>query len=378
MRILLAASTLDPAAGGLPVCVAHLAAALEGAGHEVAIVGQAGGSADLFWPGIPAHVPVEAIRRPWTIAGQAAAARAMGRYVRDWLATRPVTGQAAVIHTHGVWTPAIIAAAETAIRERARLVISPHGMLRREAMRRSRLAKGLTWAAFVRRQLGSAAAVHVTSHQEAEDLNALLPGIEPVRIPWGIEHIPGTGGGQRCRNPRVAAFLGRMLPIKGIDMLVDAWAAVRPAGWLLRLAGPCDARMAALLRSRIESHDLASSVRIEPAVPHTQLGAFLAGTDLFVLPSRSENFGIAAGEALAAGIPVVTTTATAWTDVGRVGCGWCVPPDTQALAAALRTATSRPIDVLQEMGHRGTAWIARDFSWPAIASELTSTAYRPR
>lgn len=375
MRILLAASTLDQAAGGLPVCVGQLAAALATLGHDVTVVGQAAGEA-IAPPDGAVSFRVAVIRRPGTLRGQLQAAGEMATFVRSWLRGGRPGSLPSIVHTHGVWCPPILAAAQAARRLQARLVISPHGMLRREAMRRSRVVKRLVWATRLRRQLSEAAAVHVTSPQEGADLQALLPAIQPVEIPWGIEPLARVSRDAERQATRTAAFLGRMLPIKGLDMLIDAWAMVRPPGWLLRLAGPCDPRMAALLRARIDAQDLAGCVRLEPPVPHAQLGDFLAGTDLFLLPSRSENFGLAAGEALAAGLPVITTTETAWLAVDDIGCGWCVPPEMQAIAAALTAATSRPPAELVTMGRRGTEWIVRDFAWPVIAARLIHAVYR--
>jgi glycosyltransferase involved in cell wall biosynthesis len=299
----------------------------------------------------------------------------VARFVSGWLRGRTSGPATAVVHTHGVWTPAIIAAATLAMRAGVPLVVSPHGMLRREALRRSRFIKSVAWHTCVRRTLTSAAAVHVTAPREAKDLGRLLPGIEPVVVPWGIEPLDADRDQHRRAGPRVAAYLGRMLPIKGLDLLIDAWAAVQPKGWVLRLAGPCDPAMAATLQGRIAPHGLGDVIRLEPAVPHGQLPAFLAGIDLFVLPSRSENFALAVGEALAAGVPVVTTTETAWAGVDAMGCGWCVTPDTRSIADALRAATSAPIAVLREMGCRGAAWVKRDFAWSTVAERLVHEAY---
>lgn len=375
MRILLAASTLDPAAGGMPVGVDHLAAALARAGHDVAVVGQEGLDASDRSALARGGVHVETIRRPWTTSGQILAARDVARFVSGWLRGRTSGPGTAVVHTHGVWTPAIIAAATLAMRAGVPLVVSPHGMLRREALRRSRFIKSVAWHTCVRRTLTSAAAVHVTSPREAEDLGRQLPGIEPVLVPWGIELLDADRDQDRRAGPRVAAYLGRMLPIKGLDLLIDAWAAVRPTGWVLQLAGPCDPAMAATLQARIASHGLGDVVRLEPAVPHGQLPAFLAGIDLFALPSRSENFALAVGEALAAGVPVVTTTETAWTGVDAMGCGWCVTPEMKSIAGALLAATSQPITVLREMGRRGAVWVKRDFTWSAVADRLVQEVY---
>lgn len=378
MRILLAASTLDPAEGGLPVCVGHLAATLGLAGHDVTVVGQVSEKAWRDAAVTHRGIRMEPIVRPWTVFGQAMAARTMAQFVRGWLRSQPRNGEPAVVHTHGVWTPAIVAAASTALREKVRLVISPHGMLRREPVRHSRFLKMTAWCAVVGRQLSAAGAVHVTSVAEKDDLRQLLPRIEPVLVPWGVESPAARPQRDDHARPRVAAYLGRLLPIKGLDMLIEAWSVVRPEGWVLRLAGPCDDAMAANLRARITTHGLADAIRLEPPISRDEVDDFFARADLFILPSRSENFGLVAGEALAMGVPVVATTETAWTELAAMGCGWCVPADTPSLAHALRTATATPEPMLRDMGRRGAAWIKRDFAWSTIAARLVRDAYTTR
>lgn len=380
MNVLLVSSTLDDD-GGMPVCVGRLGVALAQAGHRVAIAGQRWGEPS---PAIAAArqapgVEVIDIRQPWTVVGQIAAARQMAGLVGDWLRRHGAGREPAVVHTHGVWTPAIIAAAEAVRGRSAALAVSPHGMLRRAAMHRSQLVKQLAWTTFVRREIAWAHAVHATSAQEADDLRSRAgPGLHPRVIPWGIDAIESAPLDHRGRQGRrVASYVGRMLPIKGLDMLVDAWAAVRPAGWVLRLAGPCDAAMRGELERRIAALGLAAVVSIEPAFPRHDLPRVLAEASLVVCPSRSENFSLVVGEALAAGVPVITTSETAWRDVSRKGCGWCVPPDTAALTAALASATASTEETLAEMGRSGRAWIADDFTWNAVAARIVRELYRP-
>ena len=374
MRILLTASSLEETTGGLPVCVANLAAALAKAGHDVTVAGQCGSLTGLLPAFRSGAFPVEAVIRPTSLVGQMAACRDLARFVRSWTRKSDDNGLP-VVHTHGVWTPTIVAAAAAALSGGSRLVISPHGMLCREALRRSRFAKQIAWLACVRRQVTRASAVHVTSLHEAADLQRLLPDVTPVLIGWGVE----TRQHEPTRSPRVgdrvAAYLGRMLPIKGLDMLVDAWSDAKPEGWILRLAGPCDPGMAYFLRNRITARGMADRIRLEAPVAHAEIPRFLAGIDLFVLPSRSENFSLVVGEALVAGVPVITTSATAWEEVTDRGCGWCVPPDTKSLAGAIKAATHTSPAELLEMGNRGSSWVRRVFTWPDVAQRLINTAY---
>ena len=98
----------------------------------------------------------------------------------------------------------------------------------------------------------------------------------------------------------------------------------------------------------------------------------LRAADLFVLSSLNENFGLTAAEALAAGIPVIATTGTPWSRLPVEGCGWWVEPEPEALAAALAAAMALPRPALREMGMKGRAWMAREFSWHRAACEMAA------
>jgi glycosyltransferase involved in cell wall biosynthesis len=369
LHILLVSSTLDDD-GGIPVCVAQLAAALAGIGQRVEITGQyASGIAPVIAADAASHgIEVTAYRRPWHLAGQLAAAGGVARLVAERAATARAAGRRLVVHNHGVWVPTVLTAADAAIACGAHLVISPHGMLRAPALQKSRLKKQVVFQILLRRQLAAADAIQATSQAEADDLRTLLPGCEPTLVPLGIVPPPAAPHPQRGpAGPRTAGYLGRMLPIKNLETLLHAWKSAAPPEWSLRIAGPGEPAYCRQLEALAGSLGLAGRVRIEPAVPHAALGEFFAGLDLFILPSRSEAFSLTVGEALAAGVPVITTTAAPWEGVVAQACGWRVAPEQAAIEQAIRAATACDPGTLATMGQRGAKWIHRDFNWQAIA-----------
>jgi glycosyltransferase involved in cell wall biosynthesis len=96
----------------------------------------------------------------------------------------------------------------------------------------------------------------------------------------------------------------------------------------------------------------------------------LRAADLFVLPSHSENFGMAIAEALAYALPVLTTTAAPWSQLATAGCGWQVEPSVADLAEGLCVATAMEPSALRAMGAKGRDVVASDLAWPKVTARF--------
>jgi glycosyltransferase involved in cell wall biosynthesis len=160
---------------------------------------------------------------------------------------------------------------------------------------------------------------------------------------------PGTDRPKVVRRnsagPAHLLAVGAVVPRKGYDVLTDALGLLLDLPWRLTIVGDCsrDPPTAARLRADIERHRLGPRVTIEDAIPAERLAALYAASDLFVLPSRYEGFGMAYAEAIAYGLPVIATTAGAIPDTVPSTAGVLVPPDdVAALAAVLRRLIEQP------------------------------------
>lgn len=134
--------------------------------------------------------------------------------------------------------------------------------------------------------------------------------------------------------------VGTLTPRKGQDVLVRALDRLQGLRWHCDCIGSLtrDADFAATVAGLIGAAGLEHRIRLHGECDDAQLHAAYAGADLFVLPSHYEGYGMVVTEAIAAGLPVLTTNGGALAETLPAGAGLAVPPDdVNALAEALRT-----------------------------------------
>lgn len=278
-------------------------------------------------------------------------------------------GTVDIVHNHSLWSMVNVAAGWAVPGKRAKLVTSPHGTLSTWALSHSKRRKQLLWP-LQRRVLERADLLHATCEKEYEDIRGA--GLKaPVLIaPNGID-LPVLHERQPAQGTRTLLFLSRVHPVKGIENLLDAWSSLEAthADWKLRIVGPGGASYLASLQARVQAN---GSHRVEFAGPlyGADKDAAYRNADLFVLPTHSENFGMAVAEALSHECPAVVSHGAPWEGLVTEGCGWWIPNDVNSLRNTLAAAMALPATVLHAMGAKGQMWMARDFSWDAVAASM--------
>jgi len=247
-------------------------------------------------------------------------------------------------------------------------------MLEPWALRHKRWKKLAAMYLYQRRDLGRAMVLHATGTPEARNLNNLVVGASICTIPNGI-NLPELVPTRSKAGTKTALFLGRIYPVKGLPMLIEAWARVRPPNWRLVIAGPDESGHRRVVEDAVSRAGLNEIVSFAGPLGDEAKTSALSNADVFVLPSYSESFGMAVAEALAYGLPVITTTAAPWPMLAEKGCGWWVTPSPDGIAEGLRQATSCDTETLNMMGAAGRALIAAEFGWPQI-SEQFMAVYR--
>jgi len=280
-----------------------------------------------------------------------------------------------VVHTHSVFLWPTTAAARAARAHRVPYVLAPRGMLVADLIRRkSRLAKLAWMAAFERRNVEAATAVHATSKLEADDIRRLGLRYQRIIIVGNGVEMPDPGASAHCgiagisREHLTVLFLGRINWKKGLDRLIPAMLHLPEAE--LVLAGDDDEGYRAPMEALAGNLGVATRVRFIGPVHGPEKWSLLASAQVLVLPSYSENFGNVILEAMAAGCPVVVTPEVGLAGVVRdSGAGLVIPGDPESLAWALRSIL---IDrnAARAMGEAGRKTVAERFTWEAIAGEM--------
>jgi glycosyltransferase involved in cell wall biosynthesis len=366
LRVLLAPSAYYPHVGGIEELTRQLALHLHARGHETAVLTNRwpegvvesevlGGISvtRLRFP-LPAANAAAAIR---FLIGAPAAAGAVLRNVRSW--------RADVVHVIGGGPQSVYLGAIAGLL-RAPLVFTTQGELTFDA--HLAFKRSVTLRAGLQHTVRRAQIVTACSAFALRNLGVVVnPDCPSLVIPNGVdpEEFAGNDALETGFEPYVLAA-GRLVPQKGFDVLIDAFASAELADLNLAVAGDGFEREALVRRA----HDLGvlDRVRFLGTVDRSRLPALMRGACAFALPSRGEPFGIALLEAMAAGVPAVATDAGgvpefATHDVNAL----LVPPeDARALSSALALVASDPL-LRERLATEGVR-TAHRLAWNEITS----------
>jgi len=290
-------------------------------------------------------------------------------------------GQFDIVHIHGIWSFPGTWGALAARRGHVPYVISPQGMLNEWAMRFRAYKKMPYWYVVERHTVRGAAWIHFATEEERRQAQAWVGGKKSKVIPIGLDlqefaALPPRGefrDSQRIpRDVPLLAFLGRIHPIKGLSVLLEALARVKAEvpEMILAVAGPDENG------HRSELERLAQSLGIDGHLcwlgtieEKAKLG-FLVDADLFVLPSFSENFGLAAVEAMAVGCPVIVGRGVNIApQVEAYRAGWVVLTEPESLASTI-VEVLRDAEVRRAAGKAGQRLVADWYDAEAVAREM--------
>lgn len=308
--------------------------------------------------------------------------------LRRWL--RAHVSEYDVVHVHAVFSFASSAACAAARAAGVPFIVRPLGVLNAWGMRnRRRWIKAQSFRWLDKPLLDAAAAIHYTSQAEADEAAALAIRARPVVIPLGtdlrgFDVLPSPSlfhaAHPQAADDRNVLFLSRLDPKKGLELLLDAFAmsSARRKGWRLVVAGAGEASYEASLKTRAEALGIQGRLLWTGFLEGAQKLSALAACQMFVLPSSSENFGIALLEAMASGLPCVSTEGVALAKDAAASGAVLLAERTAPELASVMDRLAESAQLRQSLGCRAADLARNAYSAEAMAAALENLYLQSR
>jgi len=283
--------------------------------------------------------------------------------------------ETAVVHVHGLWLWSNHLSLKVAVKLGVPVVVSPHGMLDTWDISHHGARKRLAMWLYQKKDLLKVSVLHACSMVEVTTIQSYKLGIPVACIPIGVDvpediSCPPVAPEFLNPNKKTALFLSRIHPKKGLKLLIEYWSQLQPENWQLIIAGIDNDGYLEEMLKLISRLGMQNHIKYVGPVFGDAKDQLYRSSDLFLLPTHSENFGIVVPEALSYGVPVLTTTGTPWVDeLVEFDCGWCCGPTMNSLKPVLTKALATEKSTLVAMGSRGREMVKQNYSWPAIGQK---------
>ena len=369
---------MHPSAGGPPVVVENFVKAANELGHRSRI---------LSTPGYCNGDERELLKRleliaPTSFLSQRETLPVIGRAgsgtIESWVR------EADIVHVHTLWSPLNVSARQACARFGRPYVLMPHGMLDPYSLSVKALKKSIYLHMFEKHNIARAARIiYTTPEEERLAKLASLPLPAGELVPLGANASAASKSQLQARfvaqfpeaaGKRVLLFLGRVHPKKGLDRILRCMHSLRETvpNLLLVVAGDGEAGYVGELRQSVRELSLEDSVLFAGRLDGELKWASFAAAELFLLPSRQENFAITVAEAMQMGVPVIVTDkVNTWPYVQEAGAGLVV--DEREVDAMLPRAVAEILGddaARARMGAQGTAYARERLTWPRAIREL--------
>jgi glycosyltransferase involved in cell wall biosynthesis len=327
---------------------------------------------------------IMAVQAEFNPAGLHLFHRSLGFYkvslaLRAWLVKH--IGDYDIVHIHGLFSWSSTVAARVAYAQGVPYIIRPLGSLNRYGIHHHRpWLKKLSMHWIERRMLANAFVIHFTDQRELIEASETGLAFTGRVIPLGVEHFVPAGDNSLATlypglaGKRIVLFLSRIAEKKNIESLLQSWRSLTGqfADIHLVIAGNGQHDYVAGLKNLAARLDIDNSITWTGHVEGETKQALLGGAWLFVLPSFSENFGIAVVEAMSAGLPCVLGEGVALSGVvAEAGAGLRVAPTADAVAEGVARLL-RDTAGHDAMGGRALALVSTRYSVDAMANALVA------
>ena len=280
-----------------------------------------------------------------------------------------------LLHLHGIWSSSLYLIARKSIKRNIPYIISIRGMLEPWSLSQKKLKKKIALLIYQKRILLKSMALHATSKEEVSSIRNCGINNPVINIPNGIdlETYPKEIDTKKKYNSKKIVFLSRIHKKKGIEFLLEAFCQLNVQfkdGWTIDIIGEGDNDYLASLRKRIAQLGLDDYVNFRGAIYGSEKNAALINSTFYVLPTFSENFGIAIAEALACYCPVITTTGAPWNELLNRNAGDWIELSIDNLARSLEKMMSLSLKEYDTVSQNAKSLVTNRYSSNSLAAQM--------
>ncbi|GAA0827785.1 hypothetical protein GCM10009112_07350 [Marinomonas arenicola] len=283
-----------------------------------------------------------------------------------------------ILFSNNLWNYPAYLSAKLAKKYKLPHIVSIRGTLYPWSLDQSKLSKKIAWNFFQKKSLQQASLIHVTCSEEYNAVRKLGITTPIAIVPHGINYddyqdLPKKNNAIEYlglnQDKKYILFMSRLHKKKGLDLLLELWPELvnKFPDWCLLIVGPDYSDYTDSISKLAIENDIVGNIKTLGMLTGDKKKCVLAASEFFVLPTYTENFGVVIGEALAAGLPTITTTGTPWSEIGTYNCGKYINLSKENIRQALQEMMCMEEESLNVMSDNAKLLIKNNYSWSAQA-----------
>jgi glycosyltransferase involved in cell wall biosynthesis len=226
-----------------------------------------------------------------------------------------------IFHFFGGWTFFYVKLSLLAFKLNKKIIVHPMGFYEPWSFSQKKIKKQIAWHLYQKRILLKADLIHCASDNEKKNILKLNKKFKTAVLPFGIDdNFIKKNSIKKLKKK--ALFFSRVHKKKGLIDLINAWKDIDNKDWTLDIVGDGEEKI--YLKKLVLIKKYININFLDPIYKNNDKIKLFNKYDLFILPTKSENFGITILESLARGVPVLTTNNTPWKSIKKYNAGWII------------------------------------------------------
>jgi len=373
MKILHVTSSISPEGGGVATAVAGITSTLVDKSVECTVfstVGARVGTNPYRLEGVETHLfQTSQLDRFWR-----------GHSFKLKSSLGQIISSYDLIHIHELWTYPGLAAYQVAKSTNKPYVVTPHGFLDPKRLSHKSFKKRPYMKLIERNILNQASTLFALTITEKEHIRNLGISSPISVIPNGVfpemfNTLPLQAGVlnklSQVKGKYIILYMGRIHPLKGIDLLVEAFGEITSVrdDVCLVIAGEDEVGYRSHVELKLSNLGVLDQTIFTGLLNETDKIAILGTADIFVLPSYSEGFSMALLEAMASSLPVIITDKCYFPEVRTSDAGFIIKTESNQLRDALMNFLENP-EKIKQMGKRGRELVSQKYTWDKVVDQI--------